>query len=85
MADEPDNLVLVYLRRIDAKIDRVVGAVRELRDRMVAVEQQTADTRREILNLAATEASHYASLSSRMDRLGDRVDRIGRQLDIAEA
>lgn len=42
MADQPDNIVLVYLRRIDEKVDRLSDDVRELRARMGAVEQGVA-------------------------------------------
>jgi len=42
MADEPENLVLVYLRRIDAKVDRLVDQVRELAAGVVAVEEGIA-------------------------------------------
>ncbi len=35
MADEPDDLVLQYLRRIDAKLDRVIEDVQDLKVRRV--------------------------------------------------
>ena len=77
MSDAPDNLVLVYLRRLDEKLDRVAADVSELKTRMTSVEQQVA-------NLAATQASHYAILSTRLDRVETRLDRIERRLDLAE-
>lgn len=42
MSEQPDNLVLVYLRRIDEKVDRLSDDMRELRARMGAVEQGLA-------------------------------------------
>ena len=30
MSDEPDNLILRYLRRLDAKLDRVIDDLRDL-------------------------------------------------------
>ncbi len=39
MADEPNNIVLVYLRRFDEKLDRVADDVRELKGRMTGVEE----------------------------------------------
>jgi predicted nucleic acid-binding Zn-ribbon protein len=38
--DDPDNLTLVMLRRIDGKIDRIAEDVRELKLRMSSVETQ---------------------------------------------
>jgi phage shock protein A len=77
MAEEPDSIVLRYLRRMDEKIDRLAEDVRELKLRMTTVEQQVAQ-------LAATEASHYASTALRMDRLESRLERIERRLDLVE-
>jgi hypothetical protein len=38
MSEEPDNLVLVYLRRIDDKIDRLTDDVQDLEQRMTSLE-----------------------------------------------
>jgi len=66
MSDEAENLVLVFLRRLDAKIDGLQADVRELKQRVTTVAHQIA-------RVVATEASHYASLSSRLDRIEDRL------------
>lgn len=42
MVDQPENLMLVYLRRIDEKVDRLTDDVRELRARVGGVEQGVA-------------------------------------------
>lgn len=42
MVDQPENIVLVYLRRIDGKVDRLADDMRELRARVGAVEQGVA-------------------------------------------
>lgn len=42
MAEQPSDLVLVYLRRIDEKVDRLIDDVRELKGRMAAVEENLA-------------------------------------------
>ena len=42
MSEEPDNLVLRYLRRIDEKLDRRQEDVRELKNRTGILEQQYA-------------------------------------------
>ena len=39
MADEPDNIVLVILRRLDTKMDRVIDDLHDLKVRMTAVEE----------------------------------------------
>ncbi len=39
MAEVPDNLVLRYLRGMDAKLDRVVEDVQDLKVRMTAVKR----------------------------------------------
>lgn len=42
MSEQPENLMLVYLRRIDEKVDRLTDDLRELRARMGGVEQGVA-------------------------------------------
>jgi archaellum component FlaC len=48
MADEPDNIVLTYLRRIDAKLDRVIDDVQDLKVRMTNVEEGLAGVNRRL-------------------------------------
>ncbi|MEL6059390.1 MULTISPECIES: hypothetical protein [unclassified Methylobacterium] len=48
MTSQPDNLMLVYLRRIDGKVDRLGDDVRELKGRMAAVEENSAGVHRRI-------------------------------------
>lgn len=74
MTDEPDNLVLVYLRRIDAKVDALADEVRDLKGRVGRLETSLAQVH-------VTLAEH----SNRMDRIELRLDRIERRLDLAEA
>ena len=73
MADEPDNLVLQILRRVEArlgsvetKIDRVVEDMRDLKVRMTSTEENTAGVQR------------------RLDRMDDRLDRIERRLELID-
>ena len=51
MSDQPENLMLVYLRRLDAKIDQIVDTLSDHGRRLTALEVAVS-------NLAATEASH---------------------------
>ena len=77
MSDQPDNLMLVFLRRLDVKMDGLVQDIAELKHRMTAVEIQLG-------SMASTEQSHYASLALRLDRHETRLERIERRLDLVE-
>ena len=63
MADEPENLILRYRRRIDDKLDRVVDDVRELKIRMTAVEENLASLNR-----------RFDRLEVRVDRIERRLE-----------
>lgn len=80
MAEEPDNLVLVYLRRIDAKVDAMAQDIRELKERVSSLEIAVASVRRDIAVLAETDAR----LQYAVDRLRDDVGRIQRRLELTE-
>ena len=80
MADEPENLVLVYLRRIDSKVDAIAVDVRELKERQSAVEYGLSGVRRDVAALSETDAR----LQAGMDRLRDEVSRINRRLDLVD-
>ena len=78
MAEEPENLTLVFLRRLDAKMDGLVADVRDLKGRMTMVETQ-------IGQMMNNEQSHSAAIMSRLDRMEGHLDRIERQADIITA
>ena len=63
MADEPDNLVLQMLRRLDAKFDRMAEDIHDLKVRMTHVEENLA-----ILN------RRMDRFESRLDRIERRLD-----------
>ena len=74
MADEPDSLVLEYLRRFDRrmsefdlKLDRIHDDVRDLKIRMTSVEENLVGVQR------------------RLDRIEDRIDRIERRLGLVDS
>ena len=48
MSEEPENLVLVYLRRIDGKIDRLTDDVQDLKHRVTLLEDQVAGARADL-------------------------------------
>ncbi len=78
MSRGPENLLLVYLRRIDATVGDLCGEMRDLKLRLTSLETMVG-------NLVATEMSHYAINIERVDRLADRVERIERRLDLRDA
>jgi hypothetical protein len=78
MSDQPENLMLIYLRRLDSKMDSLAQDMTDVKHRMTAVEVQLG-------GMASTEQSHYASLATRLDRHDARLERIERRLDLAEA
>ncbi len=74
MASEPESLLLVYLRRIDEKVDRLRDDVRELKTGLNSV-------RRDLIALAEADAR----LELMVDRQGERLDKIERRLDLRDA
>ena len=73
MVEDVANLTFEYLRRIDAKLDRVLDEVSDLKIRTTAVEER----------LAQVELS-LAGVNRRIDRVDARIDRIERRLDLVE-
>jgi len=63
MADEPDNLVLAMLRKMDGKLDRLVEDVQDLKVRMTHVEEGLAGVNRRLDRLEV-----------RVDRIEKRLD-----------
>ena len=45
MANEPENIVLVYLRRLDGKVDGLREEMREIKERLHSLERQVAGVR----------------------------------------
>ncbi len=81
MADEPENLILRYLRRIDEKVDNMGADIRDLKGRMSAVETGLNAVKRDLVTLTESDAR----LQITIDRQGERLDRIDRHLDLREA
>jgi predicted nucleic acid-binding Zn-ribbon protein len=74
VSDAPDNLILVYLRRLDEKLDRLVDSVADLGRRVTSMETKVA-----LLH------GDFAAQSERIDRIEIRLERIERRLDIVHA
>jgi predicted nucleic acid-binding Zn-ribbon protein len=73
MAEEPDSLVLRYLRRIDEKLDRLIEDVQDLKLRVTALEEQSARSELSI-----------AGVNRRIDRVEERLVRIEKRLDLVD-
>ena len=52
MAEKPDNIILVMLRRIDARLERLVDDVQDLKIRMTHVVEGLAGVNRRLDRLA---------------------------------
>lgn len=81
MSDEPENLTLVFLRRLDARMDRLPDAQADLARRVTSPEDHAASLRGHVAFLHGD----FASQSLRIDRIEARLDRIGRRLDLQPA
>jgi hypothetical protein len=73
MADEPDNIVLRFLRQIDQKVDTLAADVKDLKIRAGRIESGLAQVH-----------VHLAEHSVRMDRIEDRLDRIEKRLSLVD-
>jgi hypothetical protein len=63
MSEGPDNIVLVYLRRIDEKVDRLIDDMREVKTRIGILEQQYASL-----------SNRVDRIEGRLDRIERRLD-----------
>jgi len=68
MADEPDNILLQYMRRFDEKLDRVVDEMLDVKVRLTAVEQGLAGINRRL-----------DPLELRVERIERRLDLVDQQ------
>jgi predicted nucleic acid-binding Zn-ribbon protein len=70
MVDEPDNIVLIYLRRMDEKIDRLADDMRDMKVRLTAVEESVVGVQRRMDRLEA-----------RIERIEKRLDLVKRRTE----
>jgi predicted nucleic acid-binding Zn-ribbon protein len=80
MSSEPENLVLTYLRRLDAKVDRLAETMTEHGRRLARIEVEVARGRRD----QAADAQVVVDIQVQVDRLREEIDRINRRLDIVD-
>lgn len=62
MVEDPENLVLTYLRRLDEKIDRLAEDMREVKSRLGILESQYANV-----------SNRLDRLDERMGRIENRL------------
>ncbi|OHC75471.1 MAG: hypothetical protein A3G18_06485 [Rhodospirillales bacterium RIFCSPLOWO2_12_FULL_58_28] len=78
---EPENLIMVYLRRIDEKIDRADNKLSDLTLRVNEVHSSVIALRRDQVQ----DAEIVAHIQTRMDKMQVEIDRINRRFDIKDA
>ena len=69
--DQPDDIVLVFLRQMDAKLDRLVGDMQDTKGRLTSLEKQVA-----LLH------GDFAGQPARIDSIDLRLERIERRLEL---
>ena len=74
MTEPPESPTLVYLRRIDEKLDSAIARQSEHTERLGRLEILTAGLH-----------SDFAELSVRVDRVEKRLERVERRLDLQPA
>jgi len=72
--DGPENLMLVFLRRIDQRLDRLEGDMSDIKLRMTATEEHLGSIMMSV-----------AGLNARMDKIDTRLARVERCLDLTDA
>ena len=78
MPEQPDNILLAYMWKFDAKLDALAADTRDVKSRLSTVERQIGQA-------ASNEQSHYATVMDRFDRLETRLERLERRMDLIEA
>ena len=78
MSAQPENIMPVHLRRLDATMTELCADVVDIKHRLIALGIQVGQQ-------VSTEASHYASAAIRLDRIETRLGRLERQADIIPA
>jgi predicted nucleic acid-binding Zn-ribbon protein len=80
VVEEPENIVLVYLRRIDLNVKDLQRGQSEIMNRLNRLEEGVARVRRD----QANDAETVAHLQAQVDRLREQIDRINRRLELVD-
>jgi polyhydroxyalkanoate synthesis regulator phasin len=81
MTEEPDNIVLRYLRRIDARMEDLFSTADEIKSRLRSIEDQVSLLRTD----TAAIYSNIVRLDRRIDGLENRFKRVEIRLGVIEA
>jgi hypothetical protein len=74
MADEPVDLILEFVRRIDRRLENVETVAVDIRAPLHSLEEQVALMRQDTVRI-----------DHRMDRFDERLQRIEKRLELIEA
>jgi hypothetical protein len=87
MPDDPDNLVLALLRRLDTKIDRVAADVRNHTSLLNVLRQDVVMVRAAINDMARTSftAGEAEALHEELNRLQEEFAKLAARVEIIEA
>lgn len=77
MSDEPESLVLRFMRRLDDRLTRIERKLDEHGARLSRLEQEVAAGNRSF-------DSAYAILMQRFDNVEHRLDRVERRLELRD-
>ena len=80
MSEEPENLVLVYLRRIDGRQERMEAMLADHGQRLSRIEFANA----RLLGNQGADAEGAALQHLQIDRMRAEIDRLKRRLDIVD-
>ena len=73
VSENVENLTLVFLRRIDERLDRMESDLGDIKLRMTATEEHLASMMMSI-----------AGVNARMDKIDGRLARVERRLDLTD-
>lgn len=74
MSEDVANLTLVFMRRLDERLDRLESDIGDIKLRVSATEEHLASMMMSI-----------AGANSRMDKIDARLARVERRLDLTDA
>lgn len=80
MADEPENLTLLLLRRLDESNKDIKSELSLINRRLVSMDANIISTRREILNVE----EGLAAVNIRLDFHKAVLDRVSKRLDLLD-
>lgn len=80
MNDEPDNLIIKYLRGMRADLTDIREVLKDHGHRLTRIEGSIAGLRRD----QAADAEGIAHIEARFDRMNERIEKIEKRLDLVD-